>query len=80
MIRAPVDFRYDGGDDGWAGRRLDDLEVRAPLSSQRRQVVPQRGKPTTKKSGKGTVGNTTLITIQDVPVTELINYMEKTLL
>jgi len=35
---------------------------------------------TTKKSGKGTVGNTTLITIQDVPVTELINYMERTLL
>ncbi len=35
---------------------------------------------TTKKSGKGTVGNTTLITIQDVPVSELISYMEKSLL
>lgn len=35
---------------------------------------------TTKRSGKGTVGNTTLITIQDVPVGELIDYLEKTLL
>ena len=34
----------------------------------------------TKKSGKGTVGNTTLITIEDVPVTELIEYLEKKLL
>ncbi len=34
----------------------------------------------TKRSGKGTVGNTTLITIQDVPVAELIDYLEKTLL
>ncbi|MGA1821825.1 MAG: Cdc6/Cdc18 family protein [Thermoplasmatota archaeon] len=30
----------------------------------------------TKKSGKGTVGNTTLITIEDVPVSELIEYLE----
>jgi len=35
---------------------------------------------TTKKSGKGTVGNTTLITIQDVPVSELIEYLEKAIL
>lgn len=34
----------------------------------------------TKRSGKGTVGNTTLITIQDVPVMELIEYLEKVLL
>ncbi len=34
----------------------------------------------TKRSGKGTVGNTTLITIQDVPVQELIEYLERTLL
>ncbi|MEA3558546.1 MAG: AAA family ATPase [Candidatus Thermoplasmatota archaeon] len=34
----------------------------------------------TKRSGKGTVGNTTLITIQDVPVVELIDYLEKVLL
>lgn len=34
----------------------------------------------TKRSGKGTVGNTTLITIQDVPVMELIEYLEKRLL
>ena len=34
---------------------------------------------TAKRSGKGTVGNTTLITIQDVPVTELIDYLEKML-
>ena len=34
----------------------------------------------TKRSGKGTVGNTTLITIQDVPVAELIDYLERTLL
>ncbi len=34
----------------------------------------------TKRSGKGTVGNTTLITIQDVPVTELIDYLENRLL
>ncbi len=35
---------------------------------------------TTKRSGKGTVGNTTLITIQDVPVSELIEYLEKSIL
>jgi len=35
---------------------------------------------TTKRSGKGTVGNTTLITIQDVPVMELIDYLEENLL
>lgn len=34
----------------------------------------------TKKSGKGTVGNTTLITIEDVPVSELIEYLERMLL
>jgi hypothetical protein len=34
----------------------------------------------TKKSGKGTVGNTTLITIEDVPVSELIEYLENMLL
>ncbi len=34
----------------------------------------------TKRSGKGTVGNTTLITIRDVPVAELIEYLERTLL
>ena len=34
---------------------------------------------TTKKSGKGTVGNTTLITIQDVPVMDLIDYLEKSI-
>ena len=33
-----------------------------------------------KRSGKGTVGNTTLITIQDVPMTELIAYLERSLL
>ncbi|MGA1819873.1 MAG: Cdc6/Cdc18 family protein [Thermoplasmatota archaeon] len=35
---------------------------------------------TTKRSGKGTVGNTTLITIQDVPVMELIEFLESNLL
>lgn len=35
---------------------------------------------TTKKSGRGTVGNTTLITIEDVPVSELIAFMEKQLI
>ncbi len=35
---------------------------------------------TTKKSGKGTVGNTTLITVQDVPVSELIEYLERSIL
>jgi len=35
---------------------------------------------TAKRSGKGTVGNTTLITIQDVPVSELIDYFERILL
>jgi len=35
---------------------------------------------TTKRSGKGTVGNTTLITIQDVPVIELIDFLENNLL
>ncbi|MBN1539420.1 MAG: AAA family ATPase [Candidatus Thermoplasmatota archaeon] len=35
---------------------------------------------TTKRSGKGTVGNTTLITIQDIPVMELIDYLENNLL
>ncbi|MFW3146190.1 MAG: Cdc6/Cdc18 family protein [Thermoplasmatota archaeon] len=34
----------------------------------------------TKRSGKGTVGNTTLITIEDVPVAELIVYLERALL
>ncbi|RLF68442.1 MAG: orc1/cdc6 family replication initiation protein, partial [Thermoplasmata archaeon] len=33
----------------------------------------------TKRSGKGVVGNTTQITIADIPAQELIEYLEKKL-